>query len=120
MVADCKSCAPATVRQPKRKLRTLPAPAPMKKPARLQRSKRKVSARKKVARKRPVVARKKVKEAPGTEPAARPSMVPGDIIFGSTDMPGGGEVIIVRPPSKLGPLFRTKDFKKGGPYGSGK
>ena len=95
-----------------------PAPAPQKKPAEARRPARKRPASKK-ARRRPVLASKKAAKEPD-KPGAKKSTSNGDIIFGHTDMPGGGEVIIVRPPSKLGPLFRTKDFKKGGPYGSRK
>ncbi len=99
-------------------LKPVPPPEPKKKPERVRRPMRKRPASKK-ARRRTVVARKKAAKQP-EKPATKKPTSNGDIIFGHTDMPGGGEVIIVRPPSKLGPLFRTKDFKKGGPYGSRK
>jgi hypothetical protein len=95
-----------------------PEPKPQKKPAEARRPARKRPMSKK-AKRRPVMVSKTATKAPD-KPAARKPAKNGDIIFGHTDMPGGGEVIIVRPPSKLGPLFRTKDFKKGGPYGSRK
>ena len=98
-----------------------PTPAPQKEPESVKGPVRKSPTRKRAARKRAILASKKAKAAAVAKPAAKPATEPNsDIIFGNTDMPGGGEVIIVRPPSKLGPLFRTKDFKKGGPYGSRK
>jgi len=95
-----------------------PAPAPVKEPEQVKRPAPK-KARKKASRRRALAA-KKAAVAKATKPEAKKPAADtnSDIIFGNTDMPGGGEVIIVRPPSKLGPLFRTKDFKKGGPYGS--
>ena len=95
-----------------------PAPAPEKKRERVKRPVRK-STRKSPARRKRAVASKKTKKTLAAKPVTKPEFTPGkDIVFGNTDMPGGGDVIIVRPPAKLGPLFRTKDFKKGGPYGS--
>ena len=92
-----------------------PVPAPVKRSATKKSSRKKDRSKVRSGQ----LATRKKPEPKVTAPAVK-KKDNSDIIFGTTDMPGGGEVIIVRPPSRMGPLFKTKDFKKGGPYGSRK
>lgn len=50
-------------------------------------------------------------------PALQAPVESGDIIFGDAEMPGGGEIIIVNPPSRFEPLISPESYRKKGPSG---
>jgi hypothetical protein len=61
----------------------------------------------------------KAKSSASPDPSVVPSSS-GQVVFDPSEMPGGGEMIIVNPPRKLEPLFSPEEFKKRGLRGSGR
>lgn len=82
----------------------VPASAPMEPPAPTPTRVARKSKTKKTAH--------KPEAAPQESPAAKGK---GEIMFDDPSMPGGGHVIIVRPPVKLGPLFEPEKYRQKGP-----
>lgn len=54
--------------------------------------------------------------APVTAPA--PLQPRGEVTFSPEDMPGGGELILVSPPPRMGPLWSPEEYRKNGRLGS--
>jgi hypothetical protein len=120
-----QALAPALTARPAK-----PARAPAKKPARARTPRRKRQAKqarpaaaqpkpRKAVRKRRPARRGKASPAATARAPRRPSPAPKqqDVVFGVHEIPGGGELIIVTPPPKLGPLWTPEDFRKRGPSG---
>jgi hypothetical protein len=69
-----------------------------------------------------LVAKKGKPKKRANKPEAAPEESPatkeqGEIMFDDPSMPGGGHVIIVRPPAKIGPLFEVEKYRQKGPGG---
>lgn len=69
-----------------------------------------------------LVAKKGKPRKKAAKPEAAPEASPatkeqGEIMFDDPSMPGGGHVIIVRPPAKIGPLFEVEKYRQKGPGG---
>ncbi len=111
--AERKELAQKLVEQEKRKLHALKA-ARKKVPAQAPVAEAAAPAPVKVAHKgKP---KKPGKAAPAAAPEEKPAEKNGgEVIFDDPSMPGGGHVIIVRPPAKIGPLFEPEKYKNKGP-----
>lgn len=65
----------------------------------------------------PVRIPKKARGATSTaaKEAAPTPKEPGVVSFDGADMPGGGELILVTPPTRMSPLWTVEDYKRRGP-----
>ncbi len=70
-------------------------------------------------RKKRITAKVPTADRPGAQDAPpAPSSSKGEVIFTPGEMPGGGELILVNPPPKMGPLWSAEEYRKHGRLGS--
>lgn len=120
-----RSTTPGRPPTARHRLQRRPAPAPAPPAERDDRSaavappraRRSKTAAKASAARRPKGA---VGAGAGDERRTKASANEGRVIFDELEMPGGGEMIIVRPRSKLKPLFSTEAYRQRGPGHTGR